>query len=65
MHSIMEIQSRSSLLGLQKYIGDPQSLNDGLRERELAPSVRKSWNLSLRESGVRLHLYSGSSKENC
>ncbi|WP_320073185.1 nitroreductase family protein [Nostoc sp. MG11] len=24
------------------YIGDPQSLNDGLRERELAPCVRKS-----------------------
>jgi nitroreductase len=24
------------------YIGDPQSLNDGLRERELAPRVRKS-----------------------
>ncbi len=23
------------------YIGDPQSLNDGLRERELAPRVRK------------------------
>ncbi|BAZ33533.1 nitroreductase (plasmid) [Cylindrospermum sp. NIES-4074] len=24
------------------YIGDPQNLNDGLRERELAPRVRKS-----------------------